>query len=938
AGVFTQHAPEVFRVLDDGLERVAGSFQIDGDTIGFAVDASPQAALIIDPVIEFSGYLGGSDDDAGVDIKVNGRDNVIIGGRAASVDIPGVGGAGPAATDIFMAEIDRDTGQLLWITFVGGAGDDTLGEFEFDSQGNIIGVGATASSDFPTVNAFQSTYAGGGILFYDGVVFKLNDDGSQFLFSTYYGGMDLDDAKFGYEFLSAIHIDASDNILIAGSTAAPDFPVTGAFRGRACMETDINSVLSSFVSDIVLLEFAPDGTRLFATCIGGTERDVGVDVEIGPDGRAFVGAYARSSDMPTSADAFQVEPGSYSGLILKLNQTRSDIEWASYVGGSATDFLYEMKVLSNGAVAGVGNTASSDFPATALAVQSSPGDPGDFGDAMVFRLSADGTALEYGTFFGGSLYDAAEALRVDDRGRYYLVGETWSRDMSVRTPLDVPDPLVSGFVDVVPGRVANDMHYSRRDFGTGDLETVIFAARNGTNQLYREVTEDNWIAEDLDTQIAESVAVVPANFLGIGSGADIAFINRFAPNKWFTWSDNAYAPGPDFGSADRDSRDAGFINGLGLVGRSEIVIANYGQPNQIFVDGTTPMEIGRVDGNTVAVIVAFPEYDIFFANEGQDIRLYRDPSGAAEILSTTSPHVSVLAVGDIDGDQYKDLIIGNNPGPVQVVTFPDGQPSAVEDLAGVGGGAATALFLFDIEDDGDLDLIVGRDGFDGLYLNDGSGVFSEDPFPSVDAVTFALTDTDTCSPACYWPVYAAEEGGIKHYRTERGDLFVAVIDPATGTLEFSTYLTSGSTDRSYRGGIELFEGGALLLAGTAEGSAWPVVGAAQGSPGGGSDAVFMEIDLDIDDDGALDGSDNCLDIANPMQRDTDDDAYGNLCDPDLNNDGAVNFADLQLFKQRFFSDDPDADLNGDGIVNFTDLQITKAFIFGPPGPSGLLLP
>ncbi len=90
-----------------------------------------------------------------------------------------------------------------------------------------------------------------------------------------------------------------------------------------------------------------------------------------------------------------------------------------------------------------------------------------------------------------------------------------------------------------------------------------------------------------------------------------------------------------------------------------------------------------------------------------------------------------------------------------------------------------------------------------------------------------------------------------------------------------------------------------------------------------------------DGDGIPDADDNCVDVPNPGQRDTNLDGYGNLCDADLNNDGAVDFLDLGLLKAVFFTDDADADLNGDGSVDFLDLGLMKSLFFQPPGPSGL---
>jgi hypothetical protein len=92
---------------------------------------------------------------------------------------------------------------------------------------------------------------------------------------------------------------------------------------------------------------------------------------------------------------------------------------------------------------------------------------------------------------------------------------------------------------------------------------------------------------------------------------------------------------------------------------------------------------------------------------------------------------------------------------------------------------------------------------------------------------------------------------------------------------------------------------------------------------------------DTDGDGIADGADNCTAVSNVDQRDTDGDGFGNLCDADLDNDCAINFADLGIMKSVFLSNDPDADLNGDGFVNFIDLGRLKQVFFTAPGPSGV---
>ncbi len=97
--------------------------------------------------------------------------------------------------------------------------------------------------------------------------------------------------------------------------------------------------------------------------------------------------------------------------------------------------------------------------------------------------------------------------------------------------------------------------------------------------------------------------------------------------------------------------------------------------------------------------------------------------------------------------------------------------------------------------------------------------------------------------------------------------------------------------------------------------------------------------LDTDGDGIPDDVDNCAELFNPTQLDTNGDGYGNRCDADLDNDGFItNFGDLGLLRLAFFSSpgaanwNPDADFNEDNVVNFIDLGIMRTFFFGPPGP------
>jgi hypothetical protein len=146
-------------------------------------------------------------------------------------------------------------------------------------------------------------------------------------------------------------------------------------------------------------------------------------------------------------------------------------------------------------------------------------------------------------------------------------------------------------------------------------------------------------------------------------------------------------------------------------------------------------------------------------------------------------------------------------------------------------------------------------------------------------------------------------------------------------------------------GASSFYGAGAAVAGAGDvngdGAADVLIGAPGAGPNvensGASYVVFgISSAPDTDGDGFRDNVDNCTLLQNPDQRDSNGDGYGNACDPDLNNDGIVNFVDLGLLKTAFFTADADADFDGNGIVNFRDLGVLRQFFFAPPGPTGLV--
>ena len=180
-----------------------------------------------------------------------------------------------------------------------------------------------------------------------------------------------------------------------------------------------------------------------------------------------------------------------------------------------------------------------------------------------------------------------------------------------------------------------------------------------------------------------------------------------------------------------------------------------------------------------------------------------------------------------------------------------------------------------------------------------------------------------------WAVTAGHGGRATELYTIDPNTGVETLVGPTGTASDTMHAlewdTSGTAPRLVGGHLTLYE------IDSATGAATPI--------GGNYDAIWSLAQIrkilavDSDNDGVNDSTDNCTDIENADQRDTNGDLIGNACDPDLNGDCVVDFLDLGAFKAVFLSADPDADFDGNGQVDFNDLGLMKSFFLAPPGPN-----
>ncbi len=246
-----------------------------------------------------STFIGESSYEEAYAIAIDLSGNVIIAGATNSTDYPTTEGAYDTTLDgydVIISKLDSNLSTLLSSTFVGGSGGDYGEEaraLAIDSSGNVIITGKTSSPDYPiTEGAYDTTFGDSSFIYAvsDAFISKLDSDLSSLLASTFIGGSSSDYAE-------ALAIDSSGNVLVAGSTRSPDYPVTeGAYD-----TTPNDAFISKLDSDLSSL--------LASTLIGGSNIDSPYALAIDLSGNVFVAGWTRSTDYPVTEGAYDTTCG-----------------------------------------------------------------------------------------------------------------------------------------------------------------------------------------------------------------------------------------------------------------------------------------------------------------------------------------------------------------------------------------------------------------------------------------------------------------------------------------------------------------------------------------------------------------------------------------------------------------------------------------------------
>ncbi|MGA2170172.1 MAG: SBBP repeat-containing protein [Terracidiphilus sp.] len=461
-GALVFRKPLVYQIVDGQRQTVAGDFSLLAKhTVGFRLGRYDRAkALVIDPVLVYSTYLGGSGGDSAYTITVDAAGDAYVAGRTAPTGFPVTPGAfqttGNSAANApytaFVTKLNPAGTALVYSTYLGGSGGDGATGVAVDSSGNAYVTGSTSSTDFPvTQGAFQTTNNAAANGDATAFVAKLNPTGTALVYSTYLGGsggVDLYGAPFGDQG-TGLAVDNSGNAYVTGKTVSTDFPVTqGAFQitspGQAAFVTKLN----------------PTGTALvYSTYLGamGDESGWGNTVALALDGsgNVYIAGATSSANFPVTPGAYQTTNHAAANkfnnvFVTKLNPSGSALVFSTYLGGSgggccSGDMASGVAVDGSGDVYVTGTAQSTDFPVTTGVFQTRNHNTNNSGsNAFVTKLNPTGTALVYSTYLGGSGGiinlsptlamlggDQATGLAIDSSGDAYITGSTASANFPV---------------------------------------------------------------------------------------------------------------------------------------------------------------------------------------------------------------------------------------------------------------------------------------------------------------------------------------------------------------------------------------------------------------------------------------------------------------------------------------------------------------------------
>ncbi len=557
--VLTQRAPVAYQVGPEGRESVPASYRVTDDgAVEFELGVyDATRALVIDPVLSYASFLGGSALDQCWDVAVDTDGSVVVAGETESETFASLklgstnafqaiyqGGQSGVAGDAFVARLAPDGGQFHWFTYLGGSDYDAALTLALGAGGEPVVGGFTASTNFPvTAGALRTRPTGATNRFtgrfpLDAFVTRLTADGSALVASTLLGG-DGEDQAIDLALLS------NGQIALGGSTTSSNFPVTlGA--------TQIGGGVDGFLAVL-----SPDGgTLLQSRYLGGSGRDSVEGISVSAGNLVHVAGLTSSTNFPVVAALQATNAGAIDAFVAGWQpENAGSLTYVTYLGGESDDYGYRAGAGPGGEVWVVGETFSTSFPI----VNALQGTNGGASDGFLARLSADGASLQSSSYFGGIGVDALWDVRADALGYVHLAGESASVSLPGMSTNSLSSTN-SGGTDLVIARLAADGTIYTTFYGGSGEEIGYGVAADGAGNSYvvGRVRTVNFPVSS--TNVAQAVygggttdglvmkvTYEPALTVALSAGGDAVDVSWPAPNPEFVL-ELAEAPGAPAGA------------------------------------------------------------------------------------------------------------------------------------------------------------------------------------------------------------------------------------------------------------------------------------------------------------------------------------------------------------------------------------------------------
>ncbi len=326
---------------------------------------------------------------------------------------------------------------LVFSTYTGSTADNWGFTATYDGQGNMYIAGIAFDIGYPlTAGAYQISYNGGTGIGYPGTdvsISKLSADGTNLLYSTYFGGS-------GNENPHSIICNQTGELYVFGSTSSANLPTSGNAYDNSFNTgvTFTNSVLN-YVNgtDAYVVKFNASGAAILgSTYVGGSGNDAvnlslnlkknyadefRGEIIVDNNDNCWVTTTTLSTDFPIIGGAQTANNGMQDAITFKLNSDLSSLLWSSYYGGSDDDAGYSIQLSSLNEPIISGGTVSNDLTTTPLVIY-----PNSIGtqDGFVAKFNTSGNTISNATYIGTSSYDQSYFVQVDMNDNIYLYGQT----------------------------------------------------------------------------------------------------------------------------------------------------------------------------------------------------------------------------------------------------------------------------------------------------------------------------------------------------------------------------------------------------------------------------------------------------------------------------------------------------------------------------------